>query len=120
MGKYTGQAGSYSKGIRMVNTTLTNVLEELKRININTTNEDLDYLGEKTIESIKLITESIESLIVDISSSDKKIMDKAIALDKEIEKRLARKEAQIENDKINGTTTRVRAKNILEDRKMII
>lgn len=120
MGKYTGQAGSYSQGMRKVNTTLTNVLEELKRINISTTNEDLDYLGEKTIESIKLIIGSIESLIQDITSSDKKMMDKAIALDKEIEKRLARKEEQIEKDKTNETTTRVRAKNILEDRKMII
>ena len=84
MGKYTGQAGSYSQGMRMVNTTLTNAINELKRININRGNKDLDHLEEVTSESIELIIESIESLIQDITSSDKKIMDKAIVLDKEI------------------------------------
>lgn len=91
MGKYTEQAAKYNQGMTMVETTLNNILEELKNISILGEEETLDALGKNTNESINLIIASINSLLGTISSNKQKLMNKGIEIDKRIADENARK-----------------------------
>ena len=91
MGKYTEQAGSYSQGMKFVETALTNALEELKNVRVSGNDEKLDTLGRNTNESIDLIIASIDSLLGTISSNKQKLMNKGIEIDKRIADENARK-----------------------------
>ena len=115
MGKYTNQAGSYSQGMKMIKTALSNALDELSKIKITNISGDMDCLEENTVESVKLIYQSIESLKNSISANEKKLMEKAIALDQKDVNNLQEEDNNIVKVENKKTPIRGNIKNIMMD-----